>query len=1083
MNAFFNLLQSCEFRFRSFNNAVSLYSLMLLLIFVFRSVLLGEGMENPQMTGWIAGNGQTEKKCFLLKGEKVQLGTFSTSVGLIDRSHRAYSFENKGDFLTFTLNLDTGKKRESNSPIVLELEEIHQMSPNAFGYTILVDDQPIYFRSYEELVKSPMRYFVAMDRAKILNLSKIKVTIRSESNSKFQISRVTGYHDFYKLAGEQKILQPLQIYSFCDQNPKNISKIKKTFGTYENFTVGAMIGLPSLIMSPEENSRIIESSLSLFKNEKLPFAIMPAQWWGYTVAHADGLGGYFGDLKYNQIIYNPFSKKYHATTPNQWSNTPWPSMNSLYFNKKAEERAEFVAQEIADRYSLSQLTGDGMPSGALVMEWGSGYWRNGDFSDDVVQAARAQGIKLDPTDGLSFAEKNWMQRNIATYNDGRAKAYRKGFGSNAILVNQGALNYPQDQLSNHIYSHCLQATLYPSFDDRLPGWVGGVSENMWPSNEMYQFTDQRHNEYSIQYGKLSCVNLEMTMLEAGDYCRYLRESYANGMDFLVPFNEPEVKWSVEEEMKSADSLNNLPLSETRDYQRHVFDLDYTRDYQNDLITAPGKGVQYKGIQLISDNADSVVICAENPEVPGEVIYTFEDPDKFKTGLIFSIQAFVDLNGAVSILAGGSPENLNPIGDFEMEKKISWFNRCSSTIFDLSQKAKGEERFFVKVRLNGGEKSAALGAVKAYLPWDQQSGPIGFRNDTYGERRVQNSWIQNSVLAQRLLSQYRLKKGSDDVVFKKAQEGLLGGDLMGAIALLNRSISELLPARFAVKGLGPLGSYPFEVQLKGAEERLVVKLLSYSPQKMEIEFYADQDTTALLKNKEKKGSRYLVHETGFNRYSIEERQDKAAIEELKFEVKKPLYTPFIRGATVEGKVINANPQRLEVEVPGFGIKSFHVRFDSSCVFQRKQHGTELLLEDSLPQKNDKVTMEMNQMGEAIKVHSEFGKVTGVIKHFITPQLQGKSPHNGIVELENGSKYELSFNKDHTLLKMGPLDGFAGSYDVNQVFDAFQVGMKVEIQYVPLSYQGSNYRMISLIAEADKIRLKIKKSETKINFFNE
>ena len=94
------------------------------------------------------------------------------------------------------------------------------------------------------------------------------------------------------------------------------------------------------------------------------------------------------------------------------------------------------------------------------------------------------------------------------------------------------------------------------------------------------------------------------MLKGDDFSNYLRASYQNGMDFLVTFNDLSLNWSVDDQIKQADSLEDLPLPETKEYMRQVFDLDYTRDYRGDLIPTPRSGVEYKGIRLISTDQNS-----------------------------------------------------------------------------------------------------------------------------------------------------------------------------------------------------------------------------------------------------------------------------------------------------------------------------------------------------------------------------------------------------------------------------------------------------------------------------------------------
>jgi hypothetical protein len=151
---------------------------------------------------------------------------------------------------------------------------------------------------------------------------------------------------------------------------------------------------------------------------------MFSRWWSHTATSSDGLGGNYGDLVYNQITWDPEGRAIALTTPNQWGNTPWPSMQHEGANRAAQAQLTAATRHFADRYAVLAAQPGGMAApAALVMEWGSGYWDLGDMSRRVRDAAQADGVKLSVVDGLDAGEIAWMQRSIATYNHGLAQAY------------------------------------------------------------------------------------------------------------------------------------------------------------------------------------------------------------------------------------------------------------------------------------------------------------------------------------------------------------------------------------------------------------------------------------------------------------------------------------------------------------------------------------------------------------------------------------------------------------------------------------------------------------------------------------
>ena len=1021
---------------------------------------------------WSAGDHANENAHHTKPGGKTARKSIISSIGLIDKKYDAYHFQTKGDSITMVMDLRGMSPKSGDSPVMLEIREIHEGSPCAFGYTILVENKPVYFRTYEELVQSPLNYFIAVDRSLIRNPAEVHITIRSASDSPFNISNLWAYTDFYALASNQGLFFPMKIHNYVGNRMGKVGEITSKYKDCEDFRFGLMFGMPYLQLKKQELFSKISSFLTTAKTFNLPFAIMKSRWWGHTATSPDGLGGYFGDLKYNQILYSSEKGHYYVTTPNMWSSTPWPSMNNGYANEIAKQKLTVSSRYLADQYALMQVSQGRMPLGSLVMEEGSGFWTEGDFSHYVISAAKADGIDLNPGNGLDKKEKTWMQKDIAGYNDLLASGYREGLGTNAVLVDQDKISYPKAQFFDNIYTHSLQATLYPSYDDRIPGWMGGVSQNMWSSSEMYAFTDQRHNEYSMNFGKFACVNMWVPMMKSEEFSNHLRNSYGNGMDFLVMFGPEQAKWDVAEQIKKADHLKNVMVEPSPVYMPQVFDLDYLRDYHKDMIAKPMPGIQYKGIKA-EDNSwiGKGFICQENPPVQGEVMYRFEDRDHFQTGLMFYIEGKT-VTGSIDIFAGDNQADMIKAGEFAMGLQKDWFNHHFPNLIDLGKIAQGKKQMFVKLVLKGTDGQTSVRAVKAFLPWNQKSGQIGFRNDTYKERRIQNTWIQYRVVADRMLTKYIQKRGSQDEISLKAEDLFRRGYLMDGIQLLEKEISEVIPARYAIRGNGRLGKYPLMISLPDSSDCAVVKLLSYNPQKSEIEFYVDKPMEIQIKRIDAGNDLYQIKKTGEMVYVIEklagtQTGSKNLSGLMKISVNLKNENPLLDIHSIEGKVVQVKDETLRIEcqdpkIGEFSSLGVQLQFRSDCLFSRKLFGSNEFTIGERPKVNDKVAVKLDGNGNVIEAISEYGLIQGIIKTFEPPKLQSENPHNGIVELENGMKFELSFNRDHSTLNLPPLNGLVIKYDVNEVIKAIRPGLKVEIVYCPYEYKGSNIRVISMNA---------------------
>lgn len=179
---------------------------------------------------------------------------------------------------------------------------------------------------------------------------------------------------------------------------------------------------------------------------KLPVMLGLVSWWGGTPGHvADGHGGRFGDIKYQQVCYSPdveidenpelkkllgerYNRHYGLSVPNQWSNCPWLTMNSDTLNQYRYRRYD---EAIATLKNLCST--DGSWINGIYLENEPRYWdthceagnpkagRQGkelwaDFNPLAVEAARKDGVDLDPSDGLSNNELSWLHRNVGKYN-------------------------------------------------------------------------------------------------------------------------------------------------------------------------------------------------------------------------------------------------------------------------------------------------------------------------------------------------------------------------------------------------------------------------------------------------------------------------------------------------------------------------------------------------------------------------------------------------------------------------------------------------------------------------------------------
>jgi len=289
----------------------------------------------------------------------------------------------------------------------------------------------------------------------------------------------------------------------------------------------------------------------------LPVLLFMVSWWSGTPQNvSDGMGGTFGDLQYQQICYTPnkehpedeqlrkllgsrYDPHYCLTTPNQWSNTPWLTMNSRRLN-------DYRAKRLREAVDLVKKVSKGDTSwiAGIAMENEPRYWDTqmtlgtkfhggecwADFNPFTVAAASHDGVTLNPADGLSLEELTWLQRNAGQYFQDTVEAIRQALASHGF----------RDRFP--IYTHSFQLDILfpgvkinqsPSDWARASGALTGL-EGLW--NQPSDFDRVR------EWGPWCNLNREETDGRPFDTHLWdLRTAYAMGSELYNSYNWHRVK--------------------------------------------------------------------------------------------------------------------------------------------------------------------------------------------------------------------------------------------------------------------------------------------------------------------------------------------------------------------------------------------------------------------------------------------------------------------------------------------------------------------------------------------------------------
>ncbi len=1003
----------------------------------------------------------------------------TTENGTVKETYTALKFSGKGAKAEFTLNLSSPKASSASNPMMLEIMEIHNNNYCAFGYKVQVNGRDVWFRTYEELATGTIHYFIPFSRSFVSDPSKVKVTIVSQDASAFSIGMVWGYNDFYGLMEDEGVLNKMGLNLFCGGDLSKGSAYVKKFSGLKSFEPGTLYENDYLNNLNDTAASKLTAFSNAAANAGTPVQLMLKKYWSF-VDGADGKGGRWSDLKYQQVQYNASSKTYTPTTPNGWSNCHWVSMSNSYLNSVSFNKLNAILSTFADNFALSAAKGKMPAMVQMIMEHGTGYYHEsdfygGDFSKEIVDTAKKRGVILDPTDGLSYEEKRYMYLIIAEMNQGMADTYREALGRTPVVVQNGKVTLPTYQATENIYSHGTQtADQWCSYDDRITGWMSGIGSGYWPSSEDMWFDDQRLYEYQQGYGRIGCVNLEMAIHGSKEAIQsFLRQGYRNGMEYVTMFNDQD-SYNTLSNVKQIDGLQSEKVDEYH-YERSYLDVDYMRDFNTNMISnlklTPGV-VSYDNCKV---GTTGNLFCKDVSKV-GTATYKVTSKTALENGLKIYLEGKTSSGASIEIYGGTSLDNLKKVGTFKFTKELTWFNKYSGFNLDITKETKGVKAYYIQVRLSNIGASASntsIRAIKVTTPWSEETGSKMGIDTTFAQRRTQNLWVAEREALESLMKDYKAAAGNDSV-YQAATKLYNYGRYKSAYALLTGEISQTLPAKYAIQGNGTLGKYPISLSMSSGSTA-VVELQKVSASEIKFRLFSDKTQNVELSvSSLTKNAYYVLENTGTDTYRVAKAKAstsgavKAEGGKVTFPIKVPSRSSQkekLTSTKVTGRAHangNNNAITLTVQDPSIGEYAVATTFYvlDSCTFSRqREDGKDK--SSQFPRVGDKVTVTLDENGYVTKVEAVYGQVTGKIVKFQPPTVTG-TPCNGIITLDNGVSYEIEYGGNTTNFDMKRLSGAARTVAIARIAREIKVGQTVTITYCPETYKGS-YRRILTISE--------------------
>ena len=375
-----------------------------------------------------------------------------------------------------------------NDPAYVRITELYPYLPFSEGpvynYTVNITGEEPFVRCFRSVGFGPVSYFIKLSKPS----QRVRVTIKNQGKTEPVIADVAGLspadmdrekdRDSFIISG----LIPPVYPNLGGMEPP----AKELYETLPSFPPEYHVskGVSTEIRYPNTPDDVLKEIASVFytlhNKYSLKIIMGMVSWWSGTPRfETDPDGVPFGDEKYQQICYSPdlefpYSEKLHkllgerynthftSTQPNQWSNTPWLTMNSdtlfafrqqkllnaFDIIKGAAESNDWIECfyiENEPKYWDSVLDREGA--------YGERLWA--DFNPYAVEAAKRDGVTLDPADGLSEEELLWLHKNVSDYNTKSAGMYKdimesRGFSQRLYShsLYQGRDVFPCDMLTN-----------------------------------------------------------------------------------------------------------------------------------------------------------------------------------------------------------------------------------------------------------------------------------------------------------------------------------------------------------------------------------------------------------------------------------------------------------------------------------------------------------------------------------------------------------------------------------------------------------------------------------------------------------
>ncbi len=1017
--------------------------------------------------------------------EPVNLKTVGTSetkkvqvlVGDNDGSYSVRTLKGFESEMTFTI---TGVMPDQ--PAMLDIEEIHLRTDKAVCYSVFVNDAEVFGRSYEPIADGPNHAFFDIPASVVGSSGSLTVRIVNKTEGEIRFRRVWAISDPETKAAEQGISKKMDVVLMLNEQPNNLNMeyLKSLVESYKcagMYNIGLCWEIQYLQWGKKNTEAWLNNVLMASAQTGAVLYLGINSWWGGSPSGPDGLGGAWQDPTYHQITYDHKNTdgrgQWQLSSPNEWSNTPWLSMNNDYYNSVRLQRIRETVEFIQLRTAEMALAGQDLPAVHLYTENEPYYWpinwkkydfNNyptgvGDFSAYVVEDAAKDGITLDPTDGLSKEEAFWLYRNLHTYISEVGSAMAEGLGYNYITVKDGEIHYPTEQIVSDSYSHTPIHYIYPNWDENQRAWENHVLDSIHFGGEWSVYQDQdnvRALDYLIAYGSFSNINAERAGFPGGfgskDF-RVLSQCYAYGLEGVIIYNV--LKDSDQDNVIGESTVENT-LMEVRQYAADsIFESDFSQRtaFALNKTLKEISGLRWDGLAVIPTG-----------EGGGALTYRLANAGDYDKGLQVDVTGnFAVDGGKLEILAGGSAEDLRSVGVFDSATQVV---RIDPSFYA------GSDEVYIRVRIFGdgltNAQLASLGISRVAICRPSiKSGCTDGSVYTYAQNRVRCQIIAARADVERLLNSYMEKAGgtltteSQKANFTRAYNLYAKGNYGEAFTAISQAVSQLLPATFTVSGYGRLGEYPVEIAVDGtAKVTVTLKEVSDSQVRFSMSASSDADVTVSLLTA---SGKWGMTQTENGDWLIAAGDTAPVDGKAGFRVSLEERVAKVYPKEFEARIYHASPSGVHLlsqnpEVTDY-CHSTEFLLAMNAVIRRGADGT--AVEDlqecdvSHLQSGDYVQIKLNDQGRIAEINAWYGQITGKVIKVEQIDLQKMTNAAVTIQAADGTTKRLEIGYD-TLLNFAGATGEMGKLALVDSLGLWE-GQTITATYCPYTVNGRTRAM--------------------------